>query len=236
MNRDQTVWLSLASDRTGQESGTSVGRQVLVERIQVSDVHGNQIVDVDLNKLSGQGCGTLAHGAFALPGNCSVELPVYFPRAGEYQIETVARQESAGQGPDRMAFSLGQDRRLASGAAQIRSKLVELHWKLFGIQVSADSPDIEEAFRLFGTVWDRKRRTEGPHFSDGGAACPVDDTSYFQGLIEDSVTVDEWGNTEIDWDRVDAAWKFDMDDSSYAVRTWVIVLAALMSDYRYLHL
>ena len=123
-----------------------------------------------------------------------------------------------------------------SGAEQIRSKLVELHWKLFGLQAAADSPDIEEAFQLFSTVWERKRRTEGPHFSDGSTACPVDDTSYFEGLIDDSVTVDEWGNSEIDWDRVDAAWNFDTNDSSYAVRTWVIVLAALMSDYRYLHL
>ena len=233
---DRTLRLSLASDRLGQVSGTNAGRQVFVERIQVADVHGDQVVDVDLERLRGQGCGELAQGTYVLPDDCSLRLPVYFPKAGEFSIETVARQDAIAQGADRLAFSLAQDRRQVSGAAQIRSKLVELHWKLFGVQAPVDSPDIEEAFQLFSTVWERKRRTEGHHFSDSGTACPVDDTSYFQGIIEDSVVIDEWGDSEIDWDRVDAAWNFDLNDSSYAARTWVIVLAALMSDYRYLYL
>ena len=233
---NHTIRLSLANSSLTQDSGAALSRRVLVGQVQVNDVHGNQVVKADLERLSRQGCGMLDQAGYVLPENCDLRIPVYLPRAGEYSIEAAAWNDAPTRGAVRVAFSFAQDQRLASGAELLRSKLVELHWKLFGVQVSANSPDIDEAFQLFETVWERKRRTEGPHFMDDGTFCPVNDTSYFDGLFDDSVVIDEWGNSEIDWDRVDAAWNFDMDDSSYAVRTWVIVLAALLSDYRYLHL
>ena len=113
---------------------------------------------------------------------------------------------------------------------------MDLHWKFFGVRSTTDSPDIDAAYRLFVEVWERKRRTEGGHFSDSRIECPIEDTAYFDGIIDDAVDVDEWGNSEIAWDRVSQSWNFDMDDSRHAVRTWVVVLAYLMTDYRYLYL
>ena len=43
------------------------------------------------------------------------------------------------------------------GLPAIRNKLVELHDKLLGVQVTSDSPDVEAAYRLFVDVWQRKR-------------------------------------------------------------------------------
>lgn len=123
-----------------------------------------------------------------------------------------------------------------SGSTRIRRKLVELHWKLFGVTVSLHSPDVEAAYQLFVDVWERKRRTEGSDFYDGQTECPVEDTAYFDGIIADAVAIDEQGNSSIDWDRVESSWNFQMEDPHHAVRTWVVVLAYLMADYRYLHL
>ncbi len=131
---------------------------------------------------------------------------------------------------------VGGNQALHSGSAQIRRKLVDLHWKLFGVTVNADSPDIDAAYRLFVSVWERKRATEGGHFHDNRTQCPIEDTRYFDGIIDDAVVSDEWGNSRIDWNRVNRFWDFDMQDPDHTVRTWVVVLAYLMSDYRYLYL
>ena len=130
--------------------------------------------------------------------------------------------------------TVAQDPR--SGPAQIRRKLVDLHWKLFGVTVTVDSPDIDAAYRLFVDVWNRKRGTEGPHFIDSQTQCPIEDTRYFEGIIDDVVVTDEWGNSRFDWNRVKASWDFEMEDPSHTVRTWAVVLAYLMSDYRFLYL
>ena len=129
-----------------------------------------------------------------------------------------------------------QTPRGGSGAARIRRKLAELHWKLFGARAAVDSPDVEAAYRLFVTVWRRKRAAEGPRFLDGNIECPIDDAAYFDGILDNVVASDAQGNSRIDWERVEAVWDFDLDDAGYAARTWVVVLAALMTDYRYLHL
>ncbi len=123
-----------------------------------------------------------------------------------------------------------------AGAARIRRKLAELHWKLFGVSVTVDSPDVEAAYRLFAAVWQRKRNTEGSHFRDAKTACPIDDMAYFDGVLDDVVVSDEWGDSSINWRRVESSWNFDMEDPTYAARTWVVVLAGLLADYRYLYL
>ena len=138
------------------------------------------------------------------------------------------RGEGAGAFPPAQTFP--------SGPAQIRKKLVDLHWKLLGVTVPIDSPDIEVAYRLFVNVWERKRETEGPGFRDSKTMCPIDDNQYFDGIINDVVVTDERGNSVIDWNRVKESWTFDMYDPNYTVRTWVVVLSFLMSDYRYLYL
>ena len=147
-------------------------------------------------------------------------------------ISAETTPESPGPGDSYDASAGGRSR----GAIAIRRKLVDLHWRLYGIAVGPDSPEINRAFDLFELVWERKRRTEGPEFRDGQGPCRVDDTRYFEGVLDGVVVEDEWGNTRIDWERVLADWTFEMKDPSYAVRTWMVVLAHLMSDYRYLHL
>ena len=86
------------------------------------------------------------------------------------------------------------------GAAGIRSKLVELHDKLLGVQVEPDSPDVEAAYRLFVDTWQRGRATLHGHFDD----CVPDDHFYFEGILDDIIVeraVNDHGHryTSFDW-------------------------------------
>ena len=50
---------------------------------------------------------------------------------------------------------------------------------------------------------------------------------------------DEYGNRwyEFDWDRVDDLMNItDFSDPHHAAQAWVVVLTAMMMDYRYLYL
>ena len=130
------------------------------------------------------------------------------------------------------------------GANTIRNKLVELHDKLLGVQVTPNSPDVEAAYRLFVDVMDRGRDRRA--FSFRGSDCYwnwLDDLSYFDGILEDAVVEEGepgWGRRgPYDFDRPrveDFMNGIDWSDPHYAAQAWAAVLAYLMTDYRYLYL
>ena len=131
-----------------------------------------------------------------------------------------------------------------SGANTIRNKLVELHDKLFGVQVTPHSPDVEAAYRLFADVMDRGRDRRA--FSFRGSDCYwnwLQDLSYFDGILEGAVVEEGdpgWGRRwPHDFDRhhvEDFMDGVDWSDPHYAAQAWAAVLAYLMTDYRYLYL
>ncbi len=124
------------------------------------------------------------------------------------------------------------------GAKKIREKLVELYGNLLGETVSADSPDVEAAFRLFVETWEHKRNTR--EWRDEFISCDVRDDWYFEGIADDVLQYNEDGDLEYDRERAreildDADWR-DRGREDPIVRTWVVVLAYLLTDYRYLFL
>ena len=68
----------------------------------------------------------------------------------------------------------------------------------------------------------------------------VSDAHYFNGIADHlwQTELDEWGNERgWDWDRVNSYFEAkDWSDPDHVARTWVAVLAYLMTDPRYLHL
>ena len=138
-----------------------------------------------------------------------------------------------------MTIAVESDDGASAGAAAIRNKLVDLHWKLLGVQVTPDSPDVNEAFNLFFEVWSNKRRWERQYFDDTGFRCHSgDDYGYYEGLVDDPWEYARWGDfpSEWNWDNVNNLYhETDMNDPAYAVRAWVITLAWLMTDFRYLY-
>lgn len=122
-----------------------------------------------------------------------------------------------------------------AGSAAIKRKLAELHGKLLGVTAPVDSPDVEEAYQLFVEVWNRKRDTEGDRFP-GTVECRFDaDLLYFAGIVDDVLTYDKWGWANWNRERARALEPRDEPDPHHVARTWVVTLAFLLSDYRYLY-
>ena len=167
-----------------------------------------------------------------------LDVPVSIAADGDYRIEVVAYQSL--KVPDEESAMLEivveSDVETSRGAKKIRRKLVELHEKLLGATVSVDSPDVEAAFRLFVEVWDHKRNTEDWREED--TSCDIRDHLYFEGIADDVLQYNEDGDLEFNWDRAneildDADWSSQGRQDSI-VPTWVVVLAYLLTDYRYL--
>ena len=132
------------------------------------------------------------------------------------------------------------------GADTIRNKLVELYDKLLHAQVTPHSSDVEAAYRLFVDVV-----KNGPSSQDDWFAtyrwfahweCGwTSDRFFLEGILDDAVV--EYENEDgvrwydFDWNRVDPLIdSVDWSDPYHAARAWVVVLAYILMDYRYLNL
>ena len=134
-----------------------------------------------------------------------------------------------------------------SGSDVIRSKLVELHEKLLGVQVTPRSPDVEAAYQLFVDVWQSNRTSTDAHTDFRAVLCDWwRDLSFLEGILDDAVV--ESGNVEegrwfpfawdnFDWDKVNSYMDgLDWSDPHYTAQTWIVVLMYFLMDYRYLYL
>ena len=132
------------------------------------------------------------------------------------------------------------------GADRIRSKLVELYEKLLGVQVTPRSPDVEAAYRLFADVVESGPRSRDDWFATYGwfAHWECDwwsDKFFLEGILDNAVVEHEnedgWRWHDFDWDRVQPYIEsVDWSDPHHAARAWVVVLAYILMDYRYLNL
>ena len=133
---------------------------------------------------------------------------------------------------DRQLFA-GIDRSERDAEA-IKSKLVELHDKLLGVQVTPDSADVEAAYRLFVEVMEGAQASGYDWFE--WWACPLSDQSFFEGILDDALVRRESGY-DFDWDRVHGFLEdIDFSDTHASARAWKVVLTYLMMDPRYLYL
>ena len=125
------------------------------------------------------------------------------------------------------------------GADAVKAKLVDLHDRLLGVRVTADSPDVEAAYRLFVDVASRGTRAGQDWFVPWRCSFGAD-LFYFDGIMDDVVTQgeDDYGTWyELDWERVDDFMKDkDFSDPHHTGQAWVAVLTAMLMDYRYLYL
>ena len=242
---EKTVSLAFLNDYWHETRGD---RNILLDRLTVRQ--GNAVVyQYEMENLDHRPrCHHMEQGAFHLSGSgpgCVLAVPINVPSDGTYQIEIAGWATHAGDELPKMSIVVESDTKKSTGASLIRNKLVELHDKLLGVQVTSDSPDVEAAYRLFLDVWQRKRESSDAISSFRYAAhqwgCNwQEDSLFFEGILDDAlVEIDEDGERwyEFDWDRVDDFLDgIDFSDTHYAAQTWVIVLAAMMMDDRYLYL
>ena len=197
--------------------------------------------NIYLHRLDVRDASGLAIAGHQL-GNRSItmlEIPIDIPAAGIYSLELVAWADQAGGERPRLLIAVESDTQSSRGADIIRSQLVELHDKLFGVRTTGDSPH-DALYRLFVDVWQRNRdlNRNGFPFRDCGFEL---DHFFFDGIIDDAVIrhVNENGDWryELDRDRVDDFLNgVDFSDPHHTAQAWVAVLAALLMDYRYLYL
>ena len=163
-----------------------------------------------------------------------------------YLLPDDRRRLFAGIGPD-----TGPE--TAAGQTAIRTKLAELHHKLLGVEVGPLSAEVNTAYTLFVETLERRRQGErgyarfrdwnrcdtwsasnATRFSGNSREA---DILMLQDVVDPPVTEleDEYGPLYEPNDP-DGLLTKAYDDEHHLARTWVVVLAYLMMDYRYLHL
>ena len=123
----------------------------------------------------------------------------------------------------------------------VKRKLVELHDRLLGVKVTLHSPDVEAAYRLFVDARERRREAGRDWFTIWNCELWYGDKFFFEGILEDVLLWYEddngWRWYSYDGDRIEAFIdSVDWSDPQYSAQAWVVVLAYLLTDYRYLYL
>ena len=230
----KTVRMAFTNDYRNESTRTS--RDVHLDRLDVRDSAGDVVTSFELEELSEGNCKSPNGDNFALWCEASAEVPIEIPATGSYSIEVVAWAEHAGNELPRLSAIVEG----TEGTGAIRSKLVELYDKLLGVRVTLHSPDVDLAYRLFVEVMEVGRASDD-HWLEWWRCDSALPLNYFEGLLKDMVVEreDENGRQwyEFDRDRLNefmngTSWS----DPHHAAQAWVVVLASLLMDYRYLHL
>ena len=236
----KNVRLSYTNDYWG---GESADRNVYLDRLVVRSAAGQVVARHELERLAPSGdCNQPSGDVYALWCSGSVELSIDIPAPGSYVIEIIASAEQAGDEYPRLDVTVESDTEGSAGARAIRSKLVELHETLLGVRVTPHSPDVEAAYRLFVDVWQRKRGSEDTETDFRSLLCDwARDIRFYDGILEDALV--EYENEDggrwydYDWDHVNEFMDgIDWSDHDYTAQTWMVVLAYMMMDHRYLFL
>ena len=237
-----TVSLAFLNDYWHETRGD---RNILLDRLTVRQ--GDAVVfQYEMENLDHRPqCHHMEQGAFHLSGSgpgCVLAVPIHVPSDDTYQVEISSWATQAGDELPKMSVVVESDTKRSVGASLILNKIVELYDKLLGVQVAPNSPDVEAAYRLFVDVWNRKRDSEDTEpFSPWSRGCDwQSDILFYEGILDGAVVEyeDEHGlHFVFDWDRVEHFLDgIDFSDPQHIAQTWVVVLAAMMTDDRYLYL
>ena len=244
----KTVSLTFLNDFS--QSEPQADRNIRLDRIDVLNGTDALVATIELEDIEAdqQHCNRPVGDHFALYCSGSVQVPFTVPADDDYTVEVVAWADHAGDELPMLDISFHSDTGNSEGANRIRGKLVELYDKLHGIEVTADSPEVSEAYELFVEVWERKRGKDGNnHFLRKGEENIRNDwwgdAHFLDGIVDDHSRVEideetnELGWAGWDWDRIDEFFdNIDWSDPQAVAKTWTVVLAYLMMDYRYLYL
>lgn len=239
-----TAWLSFPNDYYDAETGAD--RNVRLDALTIVDASGNTVQRVEFEDLeadcgsSESSNGSEAPDHRALWSPCELRIPLEIPSDGVHEVKVFVWADQAGGQQPFLDVAIESNTETSAGSRVIRSKLVELYDKLLGVDVGPDSQDVEDAYRLFVEVWERRRETGNNWFFD--TACNWgSDIRYFNGIADDVVVKhdQDWGSYYgWDWNRVNRILYTEAApyDSAAVVRSWSVVLAYLLMDYRYLYL
>ena len=221
-------------------------RKVRLDRLEVRNVAGKVVASFEFEDLEPRPRGGCLNGPYDGYGgfywlHCpgAVDVSIDVPAAGNHIIDIVAWGDQAGNEFPKLSVLVESHTAGSAGAIAIRNRIVELHDKLLGIQVPPHSPDVEAVYQLFVEAWQRRRETQEDRFE--WWRCDWQDINFFEGILDGVVVLHEnedghqWYG--FDRDRYHAFFDdVDFSDPHYTAQAWVVVLAAMMMDYRYLYL
>ena len=126
------------------------------------------------------------------------------------------------------------------GIQAIKDKIAELYAKLLGSDVGADSDEVWTGYDLFVEIWQRNRNPELSAFRHAVHCELWEDHRYYDGILDGAVVTIVDGTLRFEgWDY-DLVNEFlsgvDDEDAHGVARTWVVMLAYLLMDHRYLYL
>ena len=240
--------VSLTNELWNEDVG-SHDRQLYLDRLVLRNHAGNAIQTHEFENLDHR-CAWDVGDAIVFWDTCPVSVPLDIPATGAYEIEVTAWAEheegaraTAGDDFAKMEIVLEGNAETSAGAGAIKAKLAELYGKLLGVSADADDPEIEAAYELFVAVWESNLVSSEPH-SRFDMRCDWDtDQYYFDGIVDDAWLDPEdgeewdWGRHGFDDETVRAYFDtIDWSDRRHVARTWVVLLAYLLTDYRYLFL
>ena len=220
-------------------------RNLYLDRLDIRGSDGELAYTLELEELEASSdCNQPLSDTFALFCSGAVRVPFVVTVDGHYAIEVRAWAEQAGGELARLHVAVESDSERSAGANRIRAKLVELYEKLHGIEVTDDSPEVHDAYKLFVEVWEGKRGAFGDAFNWTDENINIDwysDQFFLEGIVDDALVYRndwEWGEGYgWDWERINPYFeKVDWSDPHAVARTWTVVLAYMMMDYRYLYL
>ena len=222
------------------------GRHAFVDRIALKNSAGTLVANIELEELSNYtashngNCGRFTGNGYQFHGceGALLHFPLTIPADGDYRLELVIWGERFGDQLPRLAISVDGESISARQASRIRAQLATLHWSLLGERVATDSADVEEAFALFTDVWRQRHDVNASRLCDWPAGrCLLNvDQAFFEGIVDDQPlkgNADGW--RWVDWPQAQEIIGAT-SDPFHVAQSWAVVLALLMTDYRYLHL
>ena len=218
-------------------------RILRLDRLNIRNSLGEVVEAVELEQIERIRDNFPVDDHFAMHDTGAINVPVTVPATGNYSIEVVVWADRAGSELAQLELTVNGGTETSVGSSLVRGMLVELFAKLHGIQVTADSPEVRDAYELFVEVWERKRAAYDDNLSwneENVSKNWTSDQYFLDGIVDDvwREELDEHGN-ELgwDWDAIDAFFEtVDLSDPQAVARTWAVVLGYLMMDYRYLYL
>ncbi len=138
-------------------------------------------------------------------------VPISIPTAGNYRIVISAFGDQAGPESANMLVSLnsGDISQETMAGLAVKQRIAELHERFLAEELSLSDPEIEATYQLYMQTW------QDFNARDVERWITYEDT--------------ECNAYELDWGDVD--WS----DPSHNLKTWAVVIAYLMSDYKFLH-
>ena len=231
---EATVTLAFVNNEQWFDDGD---RNLRIDRVSVLDASGRVVAARELElSRNARGCEWNGpeedHLAFYCEG--SVDVAFDIPADGHYKIDAVAWADQYGDELAKLEILVGTDADRSAGGRAIKAKLAELHDAMLGGKTDASSMEIQAAFDLFVEVWEHGRTADNRDFQS--VRCDFwDDSDYFDGILDDIWVTNEHGDPDRDWVTAHLD-SISLSDRHHVARTWVVVLAYLMTDYRYLHL